>query len=1002
MRFKGSIFFILSFFASYTTAEINDINPSTACQVFPSVAQSHKKSAGKLSIDGALSAKIIQTHGLDADNKFVLRFDENNLNVKKESCQSSENLFTCKVDSSISYPELNVQYFGSDFSNVNAIDIPVDGNKTLGSNGVCKNAKFSDFNRLKNTCVFNNVQSTGGHLTLNEGVYWFNKLELFGGTKEVDGKIVSVTPTITMTGPVRIYVSKGIYFYKDAQINNDGNADDFILLTQKSAELRSKSVIKALIYAQERLTLSGDTHIDGAVSVADLSMNTNAQIYGDSLCIAPPELKIIPTESIFDTCDSHSINFSTEDPDGTIRKLDGELSLSFTDSSGKDTSTGACFKVENKPGACKKNTKVSLVDGRAAVDIISNKQETIYIRSDLTITSSSIDVIPPKITGPYRFRHKNPRLVFGTSDIKVIAGKPRQISVTATSNSCGVIESYSGKKTLDVIKKYKKPTFKPGKEPLLTFEPAQVGDQLQLTFTEGQTAFDAKYMGAGEVEIELNDTNWNILRNAPFTSEEVKARNNGETELLGVKLNQTMKGAFNLLSRPYSFGICNVDRNSLIAGEKFGLNIKPVAWRSGDDGNILPDASNPAEIDVTNKSLCQRGVVAGFWQSIGGSSVSLTGASLLQNGAGDLSGTKNISAGKKVSDLSWSDVGPVKLQATMSNYFGMSINPSFIKLGPFEPDHFLLSDNRKVIAANTSIDGSVPFSYMNQPFTGQFEIKAMTGGNNPQAVKNYHKLASGQVNFDITAVSEQGGDDFTNRLKHPQSQSLSWAASSDGTSVWKFEDTNMILERSNEPDGPFKQLVLGVKPRTKAQIKNSDRVINKGGNDLGAKWGVTDVRYGRLRISDAAGNLSDDLTVPVYAEYRDGDKFVVNTDDNHTSVSLGANSQEEIYKDGNAPVDSVIVFDGGKTEKNMENGVTAFLVKPKTENNRFYRKQFRLWQCLKSTSEICNTVTVNNQPWLLYEGQGNSDNPSAIITLGSYRGNDRVIYQGEKGANVAR
>ncbi|UTV28031.1 hypothetical protein NNL38_01530 [Photobacterium atrarenae] len=45
--------------------------------------------------------------------------------------------------------------------------------------------------------------------------------------------------------------------------------------------------------------------------------------------------------------------------------------------------------------------------------------------------------------------------------------------------------------------------------------------------------------------------------------------------------------------------------------------------------------------------------------------------------------------------------------------------------------------------------------------------------------------------------------------------------------------------------------------------------------------------------------------------------------------------------------------------------------------------------------------TVESQPWLLYNWRDKGgENPSALVTFGAYRGNDRVIYRGEKGINI--
>ncbi|WP_420899157.1 DUF6701 domain-containing protein, partial [Photobacterium kishitanii] len=44
--------------------------------------------------------------------------------------------------------------------------------------------------------------------------------------------------------------------------------------------------------------------------------------------------------------------------------------------------------------------------------------------------------------------------------------------------------------------------------------------------------------------------------------------------------------------------------------------------------------------------------------------------------------------------------------------------------------------------------------------------------------------------------------------------------------------------------------------------------------------------------------------------------------------------------------------------------------------------------------------SYSNQPWFQFNWRGLGDeSPSAVVTFGVYRGNDRIIYRGEKGMN---
>ncbi|MDO6706391.1 DUF6701 domain-containing protein [Photobacterium sp. 1_MG-2023] len=79
------------------------------------------------------------------------------------------------------------------------------------------------------------------------------------------------------------------------------------------------------------------------------------------------------------------------------------------------------------------------------------------------------------------------------------------------------------------------------------------------------------------------------------------------------------------------------------------------------------------------------------------------------------------------------------------------------------------------------------------------------------------------------------------------------------------------------------------------------------------------------------------------------------------------------------------------------------------------REQVRFWQKLVAEtpaaiagenaikdSSAGTHVGAVSQPWLLYDWRGQWDeNPSAVVTFGLYRGNDRIIYRGERNINQA-
>lgn len=70
------------------------------------------------------------------------------------------------------------------------------------------------------------------------------------------------------------------------------------------------------------------------------------------------------------------------------------------------------------------------------------------------------------------------------------------------------------------------------------------------------------------------------------------------------------------------------------------------------------------------------------------------------------------------------------------------------------------------------------------------------------------------------------------------------------------------------------------------------------------------------------------------------------------------------------------------------------------------RAQVRLWlrqgsnsvQLTDSGVDCSNGADFTNQPWLQYNWRNLGDeDPSTVVTFGTFRGNDRIIFSGEKG-----
>ena len=159
-------------------------------------------------------------------------------------------------------------------------------------------------------------------------------------------------------------------------------------------------------------------------------------------------------------------------------------------------------------------------------------------------------------------------------------------------------------------------------------------------------------------------------------------------------------------------------------------------------------------------------------------------------------------------------------------------------------------------------------------------------------------------------------------------------------------------------------------------------------------------RYGRLTIMDVGGNTGQKLTVPLQVEYWDGTQFVVNDDDSGSSYLGEAYCVQGVWPDASSSASLTTESVTRSVKDGLPNGSAAQLFATQSTGER---EQVRLW--LRSDDAIPTDLTTSNcngsaklQPWLNYKWRGDDKGdeiPSAVITFGTHRGNDRIIFRGE-------
>ncbi len=362
------------------------------------------------------------------------------------------------------------------------------------------------------------------------------------------------------------------------------------------------------------------------------------------------------------------------------------------------------------------------------------------------------------------------------------------------------------------------------------------------------------------------------------------------------------------------------------------------------------------------------------------------------------------------------EVGVFAIRSRLQGaYLHMVVNPNEKNVGRFYPSHFLVKGSIEPGIKPQDDSLGRGFTYLNQPFTGEYTVHAMSVDNHK--LKNYH-LTDNVAQFDDWAVypsplSRSGFADFTSRWLHPNARLVgSWGKGADGYSQYKVSG-NMMAEKGAEPDGPFENLQFAVgvaKPdsdrtdflfcKEGASESCIDGLPNPNGTGLGAEFADGEFLFGRMRMegfTDTKPPFTEQI-MPVAVEVFDGGKFVTNARDNASVVSTLIGQKDILFSstdDASLQAKILLKSAGGKTVQTLrvKNGTSAFHVTAPQQGAKLNREQFRYWQLLGKTED-----GVLPQPWLQHNWQGGqfTDDPSAVGTFGVYRGSDRVIYKGEK------
>ncbi|OIR00977.1 calx-beta domain protein [mine drainage metagenome] len=364
-----------------------------------------------------------------------------------------------------------------------------------------------------------------------------------------------------------------------------------------------------------------------------------------------------------------------------------------------------------------------------------------------------------------------------------------------------------------------------------------------------------------------------------------------------------------------------------------------------------------------------------------------------------------------LSDLTWDEVGVIKLVATNIGFLGdatVTTTGTSSNVGRFYPDHFGLTGSLVTRSDLQTVEGqATPFTYMGEPMLLNVNVTAYS--TNESVTQNYigayAKLdastlsnwngvgcASGNQCFGLGAV--EGTTPLSSRLTVMPSPTSTWSL---GSGSFTFNLT--FARNTSGPDGPFDSLSIGAAPQdtdgVMLRASTSTDTAHALDLDVASGGGVdrrliatTKMRYGRLRLVNTYGSELLDSRVEVRAEYWNGSRWALNTLDKSLALTTGNVFSSNATGNITTPptVKSITQFSAGS-------GGLGYIVFNKTSLPGSFDIALNL--NASGSDSSCNVThggTASDMPWLkaFWTAPANcnsvagwAQDPNARVKLGS-------------------
>lgn len=846
------------------------------------------------------------------------------------------------------------------------------------------------------------IGSNHSTVTLQSGEYWVDEL-IFStndASLKVQGKVYLHFRSLKISGdrvsinsggsPENLWMFGHIGAAPITISNNDVSITGMLFLdapsfTNSDGLIAQGARLKftgSLTASRIKVTNNDSTFTGHVASACDTTVDSS---YALTLQPAEAYSLICAAQRLeFQVVDSN--NQATGDFTGTISVSPVSASLSLVQ--GKGSGSNGSYT----PNA----------SGELWLDLTASSSQTVTITGTLNPQGDSASVSGTYHFVPYKL---------SASDQYVIANKPQTVEVKALAcdDNGGVVDiNYGGTPT--VSSAWVAPTSGAGE---LTFAPA---------FTQGVASSELTMEDSGIKTVTMTDSSFDCsgLTDCP------------------VEGSGTLQGSFTVYSRPWTLAICSPNGSSMdgditnpdslaftSAGNLFALNIRPLRWVSSSGDDSSPQAGGSA---IETSAYCSSAVTQNFFsnnsQLAALAVLSHQVAQPADGNDGTLDGTLEQlnttginSAYLPFSGLSWSEVGVLRVNADISgSYLGMTVNQGYRDIGRFYPAWLSITENNWDYA-----DDHNGFVYMNQTIPYRFTVEAQNMQSD--ATTNYSAFSQALIADVKLLAVDSDGEELSDRIDEYDLQL--WDGSGDG--AWSGSTLSVTNDftflKQQQSASPYTSSVDGPY-QSGFGLRVSDKVdgVDFASPDLELKASSTlpdtgkafttqpDIRYGRMVLGDVGGTSVSIINVPLRVEYWQGSRFAINADD---SGSYFATPNEYVCKQtvwptsGSGSSSKLTGSDTPSSWAKVASGKSSvvFATPATSDETADVREQVRFWLRLdddaRSSPQLsesgvnCGTQ-YTSQPWLQYNWRDKGDeDPSAVVTFGIHRGNDKVIFRGE-------